>query len=93
MFGKSLVKVQKVQKSSESSEKVWKLSFSKLSKNYEKMTLNLNFESHEKLVPTQKPTQKFGLKFGMLGLNSSVFQSFLSYSLTEPSLEHHSIIF
>jgi len=41
-------------------EKFWKLFYSKLSKNYEKMTLNLNLENCEKLVPTRKPTQTFG---------------------------------
>ena len=33
------------------------------------MMLNLNFENCEKLVPTQKPTLMFDLKFGMQGLN------------------------
>jgi len=28
--------------------------------NYKKMTLNSNFGNRKKLVPTQKPTQKFG---------------------------------
>jgi len=37
-----------------------KLSFSELSKIYKKMTLNSNFGNREKLVPTRKPTQKFG---------------------------------
>jgi len=37
-----------------------KLFYSKLSKNYEKMTLNSNFENREKLIPTWKPTRKFG---------------------------------
>jgi len=37
-----------------------KLFYSKLSKNYEKMTLNSNFGNREKLVPTGKPTRKFG---------------------------------
>jgi hypothetical protein len=32
------------------------------------MTLKLNFGNREKLVPTQKPTRMFGLKFGMQGL-------------------------
>jgi len=32
------------------------------------MTLKLKFGNSEKLVPTQKPTQMFGLKFGMQGL-------------------------
>jgi len=44
------------------------LFYSKLSENYEKMTLKTNFGNREKLVPTQKPTQMFGLKFGMQGL-------------------------
>ena len=55
-----------------SSEKVWKfrkLGISELSENYEKMTFNSKFENHEKLVPTQKPTRKFGKKFGMQGLS------------------------
>ncbi len=53
-------------KSSEKFGKVWKSlekGFSKhseISENYEKITLNLNFGNREKLVPTQKPTQKFG---------------------------------
>jgi hypothetical protein len=51
---------------SKSLEKVFlnmrKLFYSKLSKNYEKMMLNLNFGNHEKLVPAQK--------FGMQGLNA-----------------------
>ncbi len=65
-----------------SSEKVWKhgfpnfrnlrkirnLFYSELSKNYEKMTLNSNFENREKLVWTQK----FGLKFGMQGLTAKI---------------------
>jgi len=41
-------------------QKFWKLFYSELSENYEKMTLNSNFENHEKLVPTRKPTRKFG---------------------------------
>jgi len=40
--------------------KFWKLFYFKLSENYKKMTLNLNFENREKLVPTRKLTQKFG---------------------------------
>ncbi len=32
------------------------------------MMLNSNLENCEKLAPTQKPTQMFGLKFGMQGL-------------------------
>ncbi len=36
------------------------------------MTLNSNFENREKLVPAQKPTRMFGLKFGMQGLTLSV---------------------
>jgi len=31
--------------------------------------LKLSFGNREKLIPTQKPTQMFGLKFGMQGLN------------------------
>ncbi len=45
---------------SKSQEKVRKLFYHKLSENYEKMTLNLNFENRKKLILTQKPTQKFG---------------------------------
>jgi len=48
-----------------------KLFYSKLSKNYEKMTLNSNFGNCQKLVRTQKLTRKFGYKFGMQGLNCS----------------------
>jgi hypothetical protein len=33
------------------------------------MTLNSNFKNREKLVPIQKPTQMFGLKFGMQGFD------------------------
>jgi len=33
---------------------------SELSENYEKMTFNSKFENREKLVPTRKPTRKFG---------------------------------
>jgi len=42
--------------------KIWNLFYSKLSKNYKKMMLKLNFGNHEKLVPT----------FGMQGLTSSL---------------------
>ncbi len=35
-----------------------------------KMMLKSKFGNREKLVPTQKPTQMFGLKFGMQGLNA-----------------------
>jgi len=59
---------------SKMSEKVWKvwkqgfpnvwkfriLFYSEISDNYKKMTLNSKFGNCEKLVPTQKPTQKFG---------------------------------
>jgi len=41
-------------------------------KNYKKMTLKSNFGNCEKLVLTQKPTQMFGLKFGMQGLIAEV---------------------
>ncbi len=34
------------------------------------MTFNSNFVNREKLVPTQKPTQKLSKKFGMQGLIS-----------------------
>jgi hypothetical protein len=33
------------------------------------MMFNSNFENGKKLVPTQKPTQMFGLKFRMQGLS------------------------
>ncbi len=59
---------KKLGKSSEKVQKFWKLGITELSENYEKMTFNSKFENHEKLVPTQKPTRKFGKKFGMLGL-------------------------
>jgi len=35
-------------------------SLEKVFENYEKMTLNSNFGNRQKLVPTQKPTRKFG---------------------------------
>ena len=63
-----------------SSEKVWKfrkLGISELSENYEKIPFNSKFENHEKLVPTRKPTRKFGKKFGMQGL--SLQQIFPTY--------------
>ncbi len=60
-FGKSLEKVRKYfSNSSEKIQKFWKFGNSKLSKNYEKMTFNSKFENCKKLVPTRKPTQKFG---------------------------------
>ncbi len=34
--------------------------------------LNLNFKNCEKIVPTQKPTQMFSLKFGMQGLKENL---------------------
>jgi len=34
--------------------------FYKISENYKKMMLNSNFGNREKLVPTRKPTRKFG---------------------------------
>ncbi len=46
-----------------------KIEISELSENIKKITLNLNFGNCEKLIPTQKPTQKFEFKFGMQGLN------------------------
>ncbi len=42
--------------------------YSELSKNYEKMTLKLNFENCKKLIPTRIPTRTFQFKFGMQGL-------------------------
>ncbi len=53
-------------KSSKKFGKVLKTGFSEhseileISENYEKMMLNSNFGNHEKLVPTWKPTRKFG---------------------------------
>jgi len=49
-------------------QKIWNLFYSKLSENYTKMTLKLNFGNCKKLVPTRKPTRMFSLKFGMQGL-------------------------
>jgi hypothetical protein len=49
-------------------QKIQNLFYSELSENYEKMTFNSNYEKCKKLVPTQKPNQMFGLKFGMQGL-------------------------
>jgi len=40
--------------------------------------LRLNFGNREKLVPTQKPTRMFGLKFGMQGLKFN----FVRFSIT-----------
>jgi len=51
--------------------KIRNLFFSELSKNYEKITLKLNFGNREKLFQTQKPTRMFGLKFGMQGLREN----------------------
>jgi len=48
--------------------------YSKLSKNYEKMTLKLNFKNCEKLVPTRT----FEFKFGMQGLNQKMFCKILN---------------
>jgi len=50
--------------------KIQNLFYSKLSENYEKMTLKSNFGNCEKLVPTWKLTWiwMFGLKIGMQGL-------------------------
>ncbi len=44
------------------------------------MTLKLNFGNRKKLIPTQKPTQMFGLKFGMQGVNFEYFVT-LNYIL------------
>ncbi len=61
MFGKISEKVRKFRKQGfPNVRKFQKLFFSEISENYEKMMLNLNFGNCEKLVPTQKPTQKFG---------------------------------
>jgi len=58
---KTLFLRQKVQKQGfPNVQKFRKLFYSKLSKNYEKMTFNSNFKNLEKLVPTQKPSRKFG---------------------------------
>ncbi len=43
------------------------------------MTLKSNFGNFEKLVPTQNPTQMFGLKFGMQGLTLRLFFTFGIY--------------
>jgi len=63
---KTLFLGQKVWKNSETGfpniRKFWKLFYSKISENYEKMMLNSNFGNREKLVPTQKLTQKFGMQ-------------------------------
>jgi len=57
VFGsKSLEKARKFRKSSETGFS----ECSEISENYEKMPLNSKFENREKLVPTRKPTQKFG---------------------------------
>ncbi len=77
-MSKSLEKFRKslesLEKRSESVRKKFgksleKVGISELSENYENMTFNSKFENHEKLVPTRKPTQKFGKKFGMQGLS------------------------
>jgi len=47
---------------------IWNVFYSKLSKNYEKMMLKLNFENCENLVPAQIPNRTFEFKFGMQGL-------------------------
>ncbi len=69
-FGKSLEKVRKFRK----------LGISELSENYEKMMFNSKFENHKKLVPTWKPTRKFGKKLGMQGLTRfpRIFVSFIA---------------
>ncbi len=41
------------------------------------MTLKFNFGNRKKLVPTQKPTQMFGLKFGMQGLSNGALVGFV----------------
>jgi hypothetical protein len=48
--------------------KIQNIFYSKLSENYEKIMLKLNFENRKKLVPTQIPTRTFEFKFGMQGL-------------------------
>ncbi len=60
-------------------KKIWNLFYSKLSENHEKMTLKSKFGNCEKLVPTQKLTRMFGLKFGMQGLNTYGTESVLWY--------------
>jgi hypothetical protein len=57
MFGNVWKKVRNFGKSL---EKVQKFGISKLSENYEKRMFNSKFENCKKLVPTRKPTQKFG---------------------------------
>jgi hypothetical protein len=61
-----------------------KIESSKLSENIKKITLNLNFGNREKLVATQKLTQKFEFKFGMQGLRNSIvkIQSIVLYPQT-----------
>ncbi len=63
---------KKFGKSSEKVRKFRNLGISELSENYEKMTFNSKFENHKKLVPTRKPTRKFGKKFRMQGLKKHV---------------------
>ena len=55
--------------------KIQKLFYSKLSENYKKMTLKSNFGNLKKLVPTQKLTQMFGLKFRMQALTQNTMQA------------------
>jgi hypothetical protein len=73
-------------------QKFQNLFYSELSEKYEKTTLNLNLENWEKLVRTQKLTQKFGLKFGMKGLNTKMekFGHFIHFS-TWTRLGNHSL--
>jgi len=51
----------------------------KISEHYEKMTLKLNFENCEKLVPTRILTQTFEFKFRMQGL-TKIADSLLTHS-------------
>jgi len=59
--------------------KVWKfqkLLFSDLSEIYEKMTLNSKFGNREKLVPTRKPTRKFGMQ-GLSERSTLIYNSII----------------
>jgi len=48
--------------------KIWNLFYSELSENLKKMMLKSKSGNRKKLIPTQKLTRMFGLKFGMKGL-------------------------
>ncbi len=59
-FGKSLEISETDFSECSEIRKFRKFGNSELSENFEKMTFNSKFENREKLVPTQKPTRKFG---------------------------------